>query len=230
VKIIEYAERLLPFMDKEVSQNLSMIFKKRGIEISTGTAISDIDGIDAEAVVVAAGRMACTHNNAFIPVNEYFQTDTPNIYAIGDVTGGAMLAHAASAQGIAAVDHMLGKPCPINLDVIPSCIYTSPEIAQVGMTADEAKKRGIPHGTAKYIMSANGKSLIENEERGFIKLIYNPADNVILGATLMCGRASDLIAAAALAVANGLTADCFKKTIFPHPTFCEGFGEVVKGI
>ena len=258
VYIIEALERVLPPMDKEISQNLAMILKKRGVEIHTSSLVSAISNdngecvcrfsekgqekeIRAQAVIVATGRKAYTEglfaegfgvdmNRGLVLVNENFQTNIPNVYAIGDVTGGMMLAHAATAHGEVAVDHMLGKPCHVNLNVIPACVYTSPEIAATGMTADEAKAAGIAVKTGKYIMTANGKSMIEREERGFIKLVFDAESGKIIGGSLMCGRASDLIAQITFAVANGLTAEEFKRTILPHPTFCEGINEAIKEI
>lgn len=258
VYIIEAMERLLPLMDREISQNLAMILKRRGIGIYTSAFVSLISNeggetvclfreknknedseIRTDAVIVATGRKPCTDglfangfcvdmNRGFISVNEYFQTSVSNIYAIGDVTGGKMLAHAATAQGKAAVDHMLGKVSPINLSVIPACVYTSPEIASAGMTADEAKAAGIAVKTGKYVMMANGKSMIEREDRGFIKLVFEESSMKIIGGSLMCGRASDLIAQIAFAAANELTVYEFLRTVLPHPTFCEGINEAVK--
>jgi dihydrolipoamide dehydrogenase len=258
VCIAEAADRLLANMDKEISQNLSMVFKKRGVSVHTSAAVLEItDGgcrfsergeekeINAQAVIIAAGRKPYTDGlfadgftvnrsggkggAGFIEINKHFQRSVANVYAIGDVTGGTMLAHAASAQGEAAVGHMLAKESKKALNVIPACVYTSPEIACAGLTADEAANLGINAKTAKYVMLANGKSMIEREERGFVKLVFNE-QNKIIGGHLMCGRASDLIALISFAIANSLSLEEFEKTILPHPTFCEGIGEAVKSL
>ncbi len=110
------------------------------------------------------------------------------VYAIGDVTGGPQLAHAASAQGLNAVAVMAGKPAPLDLSVIPACVYTDPEIATVGLTAAEAQAKGMAVRTGKFLTAANGKSQITGQERGFIKVVFDRDTDVILGAQLMCGR------------------------------------------
>ena len=156
------------------------------------------------------------------------ETSVPGIYAIGDVTGGVQLAHAATAQGRSAVAHMAGEEASIRLDIVPSCVYTSPEIGCVGITADEAKEKGISVITRKYLMSANGKSLLSQQERGFIKVVADSETHCILGAQMMCARATDMISQFAAAIVNGLTLEDMAKVIFPHPTFSEGILEAVR--
>ena len=151
----------------------------------------------------------------------------PNIYAIGDVTGGIQLAHAAEAQGIAAVEHLCGVTRTVYPNLVPGCVYTSPEIATVGITADEAKQQGKTVVTGKYIMSGNGKSIIENEERGFIKLVFDAESEKLIGAQLMCGRATDMIGELVTAISAGLTKTQMALALHPHPTFCEGITEAV---
>ena len=155
-------------------------------------------------------------------------TSIPGIYAIGDVTGGIQLAHAASAAGLNAVCHMCGETVGKNMNVMPSCVYTDPEIASVGLNSDEAKAEGLDTVTAKYPMSANGKSLLSNQERGFIKIVAETGTGRILGAQMMCARATDMISVFAEAVASGLTAEQMERVIYPHPTFSEGIGEAVE--
>lgn len=258
VTIIEAMDRILPTMDREISQNLSMILKKRGIAIHTASMVKQIaahpDGLEcrfeakgneqsvtASAVLVCIGRKAnlegifaegfSVQTNRGVVVNEQFMTSVPGVYAIGDlVDGGIQLAHVASAQGEAAVAHMLGKEPEINLSVVPSCIYTDPEIASVGITADEAKAKGIAVKTGKYSMSGNGKSIIEAQERGFIKLVYDADSEKLLGAQLMCARATDLISELASGIANGLTVHQMASVIRPHPTFTEGVSEAVESV
>ena len=108
-------------------------------------------------------------NRGRVVVNEKFETSIPGVYAIGDLIFGAQLAHAASAQGIQVVEQLAGKEVSVDVNVVPGCVYTDPEIASVGITEDEAKEKGIAVKVGKFIMSANGKSLITKEERGFIK-------------------------------------------------------------
>lgn len=252
VSIVEMAGRILPPMDREVSQNLTAILKKRGVQIHTGATVKEIresqaegaltcvfeEGgqerqLEADRVMVSIGRKAVTEGllapgmevameRGCIAVDENYQTSIPQIYAIGDVIGGVQLAHLATAEGIAAVENMAGASRSIDVTLVPACIFTDPEIATVGLTADQAKERGIPAKTCKASMMANGKSIIENQERGFIKLVYDDQSDVLLGAQLMCARATDLVAELAAAISAGLTREKLASVIRPHPTFCEG--------
>ena len=162
-----------------------------------------------------------------VKVGEGYKTNVPHIYAIGDVTGGIQLAHAAEAQGIACVEGICGLALTVDANLVPSCVYTSPEIATVGITADEAKAQGRAVITGKYVMSGNGKSIIENEDRGFIKLVFDAETEKLIGAQLMCGRATDMIGEMVTAVSAGLTKAQLAMALHPHPTFCEGITEAV---
>jgi dihydrolipoamide dehydrogenase len=159
------------------------------------------------------------------------RTNVPNIYAIGDCAAdSAQLAHAASAQGLNAVSHILGEPPAVNMNAIPACVYTNPEIATVGLTDKEAEAAGYKVKVGKYIMSGNGKSILTNEDRGFIKLVFDASNDVLIGAHLMCARATDIIGEAAYAVANGQKASQLASVIRPHPTYMEGMTEAVESL
>ncbi|MBQ2837095.1 MAG: dihydrolipoyl dehydrogenase [Peptococcaceae bacterium] len=258
VTIVEAAERILPPLDREISQNLSMILKKRGVEIYTSALVSAIsqteNGLachftdkkgeqtkEADVVLISVGRRPCTAGlfsedfavdlteRGFIAVDDKFATSVPNIYAVGDVIGRIQLAHAAEAQGIAAVEYMSGmNEATVNYDLVPSCVYTTPEIASVGITADEAKKAGREVLTGKYVMNGNAKTLIEQQDRGFIKVVFDKETQSLIGAQLMCARATDLISELVTAVSLGLTREQLARTMRPHPTFCEGITEAVE--
>ena len=258
VTIVEALDRILSTMDREISQNLSMILKKRGVEIHTGAMVERLeqsDGklvchftekekpqqISSQQILVAIGRRANTQGlfgNDFsvemerghIVTDESFRTSVDSIYAIGDVSAKIQLAHMASAQGICAAHIIAGKIPPINLQAVPGCIYTDPEIASVGLTEDEAKKQGIPVKKGKFIMSGNGRSIIDEQERGFIKVLAHQDTDVILGAQLMCSRATDIVSELSAAIVNGLTVDQLAAVIRPHPTFCEGVTEAVEDV
>ncbi len=166
-----------------------------------------------------------------------FETSVKGVYAIGDVVPGIKLAHMASAQGIYCVEKMAAErdgntSCipDINLNAIPACVYTDPEIAQVGMTEADAKEQGIPVKTGKFIMSANGKSLITHEERGFIKVVAKEDTGEILGAQMMCARATDMISEYVTAIANGMTVQQLLKSVRPHPTYNEGITEALEDV
>lgn len=256
VTILEALPRLVPNLDKEISQNLKMILKKRGVDIHTSASVQEVaeeDGryvlrftekekeqeVSARYVLYAVGRVPNTDGlfaedalpdmeRGRVLVDEKFETSIPGVYAIGDLIFGMQLAHTASAQGTVVAEHLAGKSASVDLSVVPSCVYTDPEIASVGLTEEDAKEQGIPVRVGKFIMSANGKSLISKEERGFVKILAAEESGVILGAQMMCARATDMIGELATAVANGLTAKQLLRGMRAHPTYNEGIGEALE--
>ncbi|HIY54717.1 MAG TPA: dihydrolipoyl dehydrogenase [Candidatus Dorea merdavium] len=256
VTILEALPRLVPNLDKETSQNLKMILKKRGVDIHTSASVQEVaeeDGryvlrftekeqkreVSARYVLCAVGRVPNTEGlfaedalpdmeRGRVLVDEKFETSIPGVYAIGDLIFGMQLAHTASAQGTVVAEHLAGKSASVDLSVVPSCVYTDPEIASVGLTEEDAKEQGIPVRVGKFIMSANGKSLISKEERGFVKILAAEESGVILGAQMMCARATDMIGELATAVANGLTAKQLLRGMRAHPTYNEGIGEALE--
>ena len=212
--ICRYVEK-----DKPCEARADGILIAAGRRAYTGGLITDESSQEVKDMAMERGR---------IVTDETYQTSVPGIYAIGDVTGGIQLAHAATAQGRNAVAHMAGEDMVIRTDIIPSCVYTNPEIGCVGISADEAKARGMEAVTKKYIMSANGKSILSQQERGFIKVVADSGSHRILGAQMMCARATDMISQFAVAIANELTLEDMAKVIFPHPTFSEGILEAVR--
>jgi len=264
VTIVEALPKLLDNFDKEISQNLKMILKKRGVEAHLNASVKEClaadddwvtcvfeekgktQEISAEYVLVAAGRVPVTDglfgegvsvdmNRRFVAVDEHFRTSMPGVYAIGDLTGGIMLAHAASAHGVRAVEEILAEQgadpaFAQKIDVIPAGVYTDPEIATVGITEAQAKEQGIEAAAGKFIMSANGKSLITREERGFIKVVADASSHKVLGAQMMCARATDMIAEFATAIVNDLTVEDMLRGIRPHPTYNEGIAEALEDV
>ena len=212
--ICRYTEK-----DKTCEARADGILIATGRRAYTGGLITDESSREVKDMAMERGR---------IITDEKYETSVPGIYAIGDVTGGIQLAHAATAQGRNAVAHMAGEDMVIRTDIIPSCVYTNPEIGCVGISADEAKARGMEAVTKKYIMSANGKSILSQQERGFIKVVADSGSHRILGAQMMCARATDMISQFAVAIANELTLEDMAKVIFPHPTFSEGILEAVR--
>ena len=169
-----------------------------------------------------------TDEKGFIKVDDKYETPMKGVYAIGDCNGGIQLAHVASAEGRNAVAMMNGCKATINMGTVPSCIYTDPEIAVVGMTAEEAKEAGIEVVTKKYPMSANGKTVIAGLDRGFVKLVARADDHVLIGAHLLCGRASDLIGELSVAIARGMMLEEIANIIHPHPSFAEAIMEAAR--
>lgn len=256
VTVIEALDRVLANMDKEIAQNLKMILKKRNVDIHTKAKVEEIiegpegtlicrytekealQEVETDGILVAVGRRANTEGllgtgmeldmeRGRILVNENYQTNYPNIYAIGDVIGGIQLAHVASAEGINAVAHMMNEKPLINMGAIPGCVYTNPEIATVGLSKAEAEAAGIAVTSHKYAMSANGKSVLSNQERGFIKVVAEEETGKILGAQMMCARATDMISEFGTAITGGMTLAEMGSVIRPHPTFSEGITEAV---
>ena len=255
VTIVEALPRLLANLDKDISQNLKMILKKRGIKIYTGAMVKRIEKTEhglacvfeekgeekreeADYVLSAAGRVPETEKllgpgtelamERGSTVDSNFETSMEGVYAIGDVIKGIQLAHVASAQGVWVAEHLAGTGHSIDLSVVPSCVYTSPEIASVGLTEDEAAQAGIPVSVGKFLMSANGKSQISREERGFIKIIAEADSKVVLGAQMMCARATDMIGEMATAAANKLTVPQLLLGMRAHPTYNEAVGEALE--
>ncbi len=253
VEIIEAMPRLLPEMDDEIGRSLQMNFRKNGVKVHTGAKVMAVEERDDQVVLslengeitcdtllVATGRRAnadhlfldgCpkpTDVRGRFPVNQHGQTDVEGIYAVGDVTTGAQLAHAASTQGKMVADHLAGKDTETDIFLVPGCIYTCPEIATVGLTLQQAGERGLDAVVAKYLMAGNSRTLIAGTGRGFVKVVAEKETGRILGAQLMCDRASDMIDEFTLAIANGLSTHDMLKGMRPHPTFIEGVQEALE--
>lgn len=250
VTILEAMEHILPPMDREIAQRLTMFLKKQGAAVNVSSKVSEISGskgnfsvsfenkkgelctAEAEAVLIATGRRANTVNlfqgeapetvRGAVVSDENGKTDAERIYVIGDAkANNIQLAHVAEAQAKNTVDVILGKAPHINMNVVPSCIYTSPEIASVGLTEDEAKAQGFNTKAKKCLTGANGKCLIANSESGYIKTVTDIETGRLLGAQLICPRATDMVSEFAVAIANGLKTSEIASAIHPHPTFSE---------
>ena len=258
VTVLEALPRIIANMDKELSQSLKMLMKKRGVAVLTGTKVEEIrrtkeegilevvytekektQTITADGILISVGRRPNTEDlfspdcmpeteRGRILADACGQTSIPGIYAIGDAAGGMMLAHAATAMGRNAVAHMNGAEPPVNLQVIPSCIYTDPEIASAGLSTEKAKEQGIPCESRKVVMSANGKTVLSAQERGFIKVVYEESTHRIVGAQMMCARASDMISEFAEAITAGLTMEQMFSVVRPHPTFSEAITDACR--
>lgn len=253
VIILEAADRILPLMDREIAQYLGMTLKKQGIQISAGAKVNAItrtktglqcsflnakgaeSAAESDAVLLSVGRrpntdtvfatsLGLTMERGRVAVDKTMQA-APGLYVIGDAAAGyPQLAHAASAQGLAAAAAIAGESFETDLSLVPSCVYTSPEIASVGLSEGEAKAAGIAVKTGKFLMGGNGKSLITSQERGFIKVIADEYDRLV-GALLYCHRATDMVGELALAISQGLTLHQVSGLIRPHPTVEEAIGE-----
>ena len=258
VTLVEGASRLLPTMDKELGQNLGQLLKKRGVEVLTSAMVQRVEQgenglvvtmeqkgkekqVAGQVVLCAIGRvpdwaglfapeLTPEQEGKRLKVDETYQTSIPTVYAIGDLSAEIPLAHVASAQAVACVNLLCGENAQTDLSVVPSCIYSSPEIAVVGLTEAEAKEQGIAAVTGKCIMFRNARTLIEDPGRCFMKLVADKESHEILGAQFMCQHASDMISQISEAMVNHLTAEQMLRTMRPHPSFEEAMLEALEAL
>lgn len=249
VTVVEYAKEILPNFDTDIAKRLKQTLGKRGIEIVNQAKVGGVakqgDTLavsyeykgeqkvcEADTVLVAVGRAAnvealnlqdigIEYSPKGISVNENMQTNIPHIYAIGDVNGLCMLAHAATFQGLRALHHIQKQTDSIRLDIIPAAVFTSPEVAMVGLTEEQCKEKGIAFVTKKAFFRANGKALAMNEPDGFCKLIISSEDERILGCHLFGAHSADLIQEVCAMMNKEVTLTEFKQVIHGHPTLGE---------
>ena len=247
VTILEYLDRILPTMDGEVSRAAERVFKKEGLEIRTGVRVTAVlpagkgarvelaggEVLEADRVLVAVGRRPYTEGLGLenagivpdekgrIPVDEHLRTPIPHIYAIGDVVRGPMLAHKASEEGIAAVEHMAKGFAHLDYQAIPSVVYTHPEVAGVGHTEEELKAQGIPYKVGKFPYSASGRARAMGETEGFIKVLAHAKTDRILGVHGIGARVGDILAEAALAIFFKASAEDLGRAPHHHPSLSE---------
>jgi len=263
VTIVELMDRVLPLEDEDVSSTMSRELKKRNVTVITGTTVERLDRrehgvsanlkdgqtVEAEVLLVSVGRGlnsrgiglegvgVQTGRRGEILVNAQMETSVPGIYAIGDVTGKAMLAHVASAQGKVAVEHILGHRTSMRYDVVPAGIFTLPEIGRVGLTEAQARERseasaeapsggGLKIGRFRY--TALGKAQATGDTTGFCKVIARADNGKILGVHIVGAHAADLIHEAAMAMQLGATVSQVADMIHAHPTLAEGIMEAAE--
>jgi len=258
VTVIEYLPSILNLLDREISKRMGVFLKRQGITVHSSTAVEKVErngnellltakgkkgelSIPADLVLVSAGRRPltaglnlemlgiATDDHGFIKVDKNYATTVPGIYAIGDVIGGLMLAHVASEEGITAVEKIAGYSSQIHYNAVPSCIFTFPEIATVGMSEEECASQGIKYRVGKFNFAANGKALTLGETDGLVKVIADE-DDVIRGVHIIGPHASDLILEGTMLVKEGVKAPDFVGTIHAHPTLGEVLMEAILDI
>lgn len=258
VTLVEMMPQLLPQMDAEVVEILEKTMRGQGIAVYTGAQVERIEDapgglavlvsapggslrLEAGQVLAAAGRAPDTEGLGLeaagvktergrIVVNEYMETSVPGIYAIGDVTGGILLAHVASAEGMAAAENAMGGTSAVDYKVVPGCIYSTPEVAGVGLTEKQAREQGYKVLVGKFPFAASGKAVAVGAPVGLAKIVADERFGEILGVHLVGERATDLIAEAALAIKLEATADEIIDTIHAHPTMAETLMEAAHAL
>ena len=256
VIIVEYLNRIVPLEDEEVSKQLEKSFKKSGIKIMTNSEVTEVDTtgkgvkatvktsngeetLSADIVLSAAGIKSNIENLGLeelgiaidedkIMVNDFYETNLPGYYAIGDVTSGQALAHVASAEGILCVEKIAGHNVePIDYGNIPGCTYCNPEIASVGLTEAQAKEKGLDIKIGKFPFSASGKAQAGGTSEGFVKVIFDAKYGEWLGCHMIGAGVTDMIAEAVLGRKLETTGHEVLKAVHPHPTMSEAVMEAV---
>ena len=254
VTLIEFMDQIVPLEDKDVADQLSRSFRKMGIKVMVSSGVKAIDTtgegcklsietkkgmveLEVDRVLSAVGVVPNTNcigleelgvemNRGKIVVDDFFRTNVPGIYAIGDVIATPALAHVASAEGIACVEKIAGMDvAPVDYTNIPGATYTSPEIASVGLTEKKVKEMGIEYKVGKFPFTASGKATTAGEKDGFVKLIIDAATDKILGAHLIGANVTEMLSGMVLAMNLGATARDIIKSIHPHPTMSEAIME-----
>ncbi|MBR2779570.1 MAG: dihydrolipoyl dehydrogenase [Firmicutes bacterium] len=258
VTVIEGKDRLLSTFDRELGQNLANGLKRQGVHVHLKSMVQSVEktadgmtvhfegkngeeSVSGEVVLCAIGRVPY-HNELFsdhlnpemdgrsLHVNERFETSIPGIYAIGDVSSRYQLAHVAAAQGKACVEMMCGRESLTDLSLVPSCIYSHPEIATVGMTDAQAKEAGIPVKVGKCVMGGNARTLLADAGRSFMKVVAHAETGAILGAHMMCINSTDMISQMSAAIEGKKTPQELLQTMRPHPTFEEALTDALEDL
>lgn len=254
VTLVEFMPTLVPNEDEEVAKQLERSFKKMKMKVMTSSSVENVDTsgekcvvtvktkkgeetIEADIVLSAVGitpntenigleELGVETNNGRVKVDEFYRTNVEGVYAIGDILEGPALAHVASAEGIVCVEKIAGlNPEPINYKNIPACTYTGPEISSVGLTEAKAKEAGYEVKVGKFPYSASGKASAAGHKEGFVKLVFDAKYGELLGAHMIGGNVTEMIAEMVVARKLEITGHELIKTIHPHPTMSEAIME-----
>ena len=260
VEVVEYLDHITPGMDKEISKEFEKILKKQGIKFHLNTKVEKINKnqngvsintldksnkkntIEADVVLISVGRRPFTKDlnlekigvqtdkRGMVKVNKNFETSTKNIYAIGDVIDGPMLAHKAEEEGIAVAEIIAGQSGHVNYDVIPGVIYTSPEVAYVGKTEEQLKINKTNYKVGKFPFLANSRAKAINEPEGFVKILADTTTDKVLGVHIIGPHAGEMIAEMSVAMEFGASSEDIARTCHAHPTFSEAIKEAALSV
>ncbi len=251
VTVLEYLDRILPGMDAELARQALKSFKSQGLDFHLGAKVTGVKAtkkscevaiegqpsLKGDRVLVAVGRRPNTHDlgletvqlepdrRGFLSVNEHFQTAAKGVYAIGDVIGGAMLAHKAEEEGIACVERIVTGYGHLNYNAIPAVVYTAPEVASVGKTEEQLKEAGISYRKGTFPFAANGRARAIGHTEGMVKILADARTDRILGAHILGAHAGDLIAEIAVAIEFHASAEDLARSSHAHPTLAETIKE-----
>jgi len=254
VTVIEALDQFLYMADQQLAKEALRHFKKQGLDVRLGAKVSaskrgaggitleytDASGaqsIEVDKVIVSVGRRPYTQNllapdsgvrldeRGFIVVDHECRTSVANVWAVGDVVRGPMLAHKGSEEGVMVADLIAGQVAEMNYDVIPSVIYTAPEIAWAGQTEEQVKQAGVPYKVGSFNFAANGRAKALEQASGFVKIVASAEDDTILGVHIIGPMAGELIAEAVLAMEFSASAEDLQRTIHAHPTLSEAMHE-----
>ena len=253
VTVVELLDDILATMDADVIKEITRAFKKRKIKVITGVKVEKLtregdvaaaylaggEKLTADFALVSVGRRPVTEGlgledagvateRGYITIDEQCRTNVPGIWAIGDVTGRQQLAHVASEQAVVAAGNIMGRPAKMDYSVVPACVFTDPEAANVGITEREAAEKKIDYRIGRFPFRILGKAQAEGELDGLVKVIGDSKTGRVLGVHIVGSGASELIAEAALAMKSGATAGQIVKTIHAHPTLPEAFKEALE--
>ena len=260
VEVVEYLDHITPGMDKEISKEFEKILKKQGIKFHLNTKVEKINKnkngvsintldksnkkntIEADVVLISVGRRPFTKylnlekigvqtdKKGMVKVNKSFETNTKNIYAIGDVIDGPMLAHKAEEEGIAVAEIIAGQSGHVNYDVIPGVIYTTPEVAYVGKTEEQLKVNKTNYKVGKFPFLANSRAKAINEPEGFVKILADTKTDKVLGVHIIGPHAGEMIAEMSVAMEFGASSEDIARTCHAHPTFSEAIKEAALSV
>jgi dihydrolipoamide dehydrogenase len=256
VTVLEYFDRILPGMDNEIAAEALKLYKRQGLEFRLGVrvtsarnegdgAVVEMDGADpvrGDRVLVAIGRVPftgglgldsvgiATDDRGRIPVDAHFRTAAADVFAIGDVIAGPMLAHKAEDEGVACVEGFVTGYGHVNYDAIPSIVYTMPEVASVGKTEEQLKDAGVAYRAGSFPFIANGRARALGHTDGKVKILADAATDRILGAHIVGPRAGDLIAELAVAIEFGASAEDVARATHAHPTLAETIKEAALAV
>jgi dihydrolipoamide dehydrogenase len=259
VTVIEFLNRITPTMDRELSDGLQKLLEKQGLTFQFETRAESAEVKDGKVLVslkfgdeasqvmcdrllVAVGRKPHTEGlgadavgltldeRGFVPVNEKFETNLPDVFAIGDVIPGPMLAHVAEEEGVAAVELMTGRAGHVNYHAVPNVVYTHPELASVGLTEEQVVEKGLPYKVGKFPFLANGRAHSLDATEGLVKIIAHEKTDRMLGLHILAARASDMLAEGVMAMEFSASAEDIARTMHAHPTMPEAIKEAAMAV